>query len=136
MVAGYRVFVCDNMALSGDFNPLLAKHSKNFDLIESVSIGIDRIQRNWNPLRVDIDRKRNTLIDPDQARLLIYKAFANHKLPVSLFNTVAKTYEQESGEENTLWDIEQCFTGAFKNLKPIAHFQAASKLATALRLPA
>ena len=37
MVAGYRVFVCDNMAFAGDFNPLLAKHSKNLDLIESVS---------------------------------------------------------------------------------------------------
>jgi hypothetical protein len=48
MVAGYRVFVCDNMALSGDFKPLLAKHSKNFDLIEAVSMGVDRIQRNGN----------------------------------------------------------------------------------------
>lgn len=33
MVAGYRVFVCDNMALSGEFKPMLAKHTKNFDLV-------------------------------------------------------------------------------------------------------
>lgn len=59
MVAGYRVFVCDNMALSGEFKPMLAKHSKNFDLIESLSIGVDRIQRNWDPLRRVIDFKRN-----------------------------------------------------------------------------
>lgn len=26
MVAGYRVFICDNMAFSGEFKPLLAKH--------------------------------------------------------------------------------------------------------------
>ena len=136
MVAGYRVFVCDNMSLSGDFNPLLAKHTKNLDLIESVSMGIDRIQRNWSPLRAEIDRKRATLVDPEQARLLIYKAFAHHKLPVSLFNTVAKTYELESNDQETLWGIEQCFTGAFKTLKPIAQFQAASKLSKALQLPA
>src|SRR5215211_1725982 len=36
MVAGYRVFVCDNMAFAGDFQPMLAKHSKHLDLIESV----------------------------------------------------------------------------------------------------
>lgn len=45
MVAGYRVFVCDNMALSGDFKPLLAKHTKHLDLVESLSVGVDRIQR-------------------------------------------------------------------------------------------
>jgi hypothetical protein len=28
MVAGYRVFVCDNTSFQGDFNPMLQKHSK------------------------------------------------------------------------------------------------------------
>ena len=30
LVCGYRVFVCSNMAFSGDFTPVLAKHSKSF----------------------------------------------------------------------------------------------------------
>ena len=30
---GYRVFVCENMAFSGDFEPVLAKHSKNFSQV-------------------------------------------------------------------------------------------------------
>jgi hypothetical protein len=29
-VVGVRVLVCENMAFSGDFQPVLAKHSKNF----------------------------------------------------------------------------------------------------------
>jgi hypothetical protein len=29
MTCGYRVFVCSNMAFSGDFTPVLAKHSKS-----------------------------------------------------------------------------------------------------------
>jgi hypothetical protein len=29
MTVGYRVLVCDNMAFSRDFTPVLAKHSKN-----------------------------------------------------------------------------------------------------------
>ena len=34
MTVGYRVFVCENMAFSGDFQPVLAKHSKHFSLAE------------------------------------------------------------------------------------------------------
>jgi hypothetical protein len=32
MTCGYRVFVCSNMAFSGDFAPVLAKHQKSFSL--------------------------------------------------------------------------------------------------------
>ena len=44
MTCGYRVFVCSNMAFSGDFTPVLAKHSKSFSLIDCVSVGVDRMQ--------------------------------------------------------------------------------------------
>ena len=37
MTVGYRVFVCDNMAFHGDFTPVLAKHTKHFNLIDAVS---------------------------------------------------------------------------------------------------
>src|SRR5689334_17555017 len=32
VTVGYRVFVCENLAFSGDFSPVLAKHSKHFSL--------------------------------------------------------------------------------------------------------
>ena len=126
MVAGYRVFVCDNMSLSGDFNPLLAKHTKNLDLVESVSMGIDRIQRGWQPLREAIDYKRATHIEPDHAKLLIYNAFAHRLLPISLFREVSQEFG--TTPESTLWSLENNFTEAFKTLNPIAQFKAASKL--------
>src|SRR5207248_4094255 len=44
---GVRVFVCDNLAFQGDFTPVLAKHSKNFSIIDSLAIGVDRIQRSF-----------------------------------------------------------------------------------------
>jgi hypothetical protein len=132
MVAGYRVFVCDNMALSGDFRPLLAKHTKNFDLIEAVSMGVDRIHRGWEPLKEEIQRKRKTLLPADQAKLLIYNAFTRHRMPVSLFKTVATAYES-SQDETTLWSLENHFTEAFKKLTPIAQYQASAKLPKALQ---
>jgi hypothetical protein len=36
LTAGLRVFVCSNMAFSGDFAPVLAKHSKAFSLIDDL----------------------------------------------------------------------------------------------------
>ena len=50
LTVGYRVFVCDNMAFRGDFTPVLAKHSKNFSLVDALSVGVDRMQRNFEPM--------------------------------------------------------------------------------------
>src|SRR5437867_8124894 len=41
LTVGYRVMVCDNMAFHGDFTPVLAKHSKNFSLLDALSIGVE-----------------------------------------------------------------------------------------------
>src|ERR1700737_2440906 len=51
MTVGYRVFVCENMAFSGDFQPVLAKHSKHFRLLDALSIGVDQMQRNFDGMR-------------------------------------------------------------------------------------
>ena len=137
MTAGYRVFVCDNMALTGDFYPLKAKHTKNLDMVESVSMGIDRIQRNWQPLRQEIDRKRSTYLEEYAAKLLIFDAFTKHKLPVSLFNSVTRSFKETLDDGlTTLWNLENNFTEAFKMLKPTSQFEVAAKLPKVLQLPA
>jgi hypothetical protein len=55
LTVGYRVFVCDNMAFQGDFTPVLAKHTKRVNLVDILSIGVDRMQRNFEPMRKQID---------------------------------------------------------------------------------
>ena len=35
----------------GVYTPVLAKHSKNFSLEDSLAIGVDRMQRNFGPLK-------------------------------------------------------------------------------------
>src|SRR5205085_5454281 len=42
LTAGLRVFVCSNMAFSGDFTPVLAKHTKSYNLIDTLSSPIPR----------------------------------------------------------------------------------------------
>src|SRR5207249_6861134 len=42
LTSGLRVFVCDNLSFQGEFTPVLAKHSKNFSIVDSLAIGVDR----------------------------------------------------------------------------------------------
>ena len=132
IVSGYKVFCCDNLAFSGDFNPMLQKHSKNLDLIESVSIAIDRIQRQWQPLRTAIDFKRTHQLNDDVARNMFYRLFTDYKVPVSMFRTVHQEYfvnpSFEEFKPRTLWSFENAITTAFKKLKPIAQYEQTAKV--------
>jgi hypothetical protein len=132
MVAGYRVFVCDNMALSGDFKPLLAKHTKHFDLIESLSVGVDRIQRGFQPLRDAIDFKRSYKLRDEEARSLIYRAFMENRFPIKLLKVVHHEFfvapSHEEFKQQTVWSLENAFTTALKELKPVRQYEATAKL--------
>jgi hypothetical protein len=37
------------------FTPVLAKHSKSFSLIDCISVGVDRMQRNFEPMRRQVE---------------------------------------------------------------------------------
>jgi hypothetical protein len=55
MACGYRVFVCSNMAFCREFTPVLAKHTKSFNLIDTLAVGVDRIQRSFEPMRRQVE---------------------------------------------------------------------------------
>jgi hypothetical protein len=75
MTVGYRVLICDNMAFSGDFTPVLAKHSKNFNLIHSLEIGVSEMQRNFEPMTKQVAHWRESQLTDVCAKLIIYQAF-------------------------------------------------------------
>jgi hypothetical protein len=37
----------DVHTVAGSFTPVLAKHTKSFNLIDTLAVGVDRIQRNF-----------------------------------------------------------------------------------------
>src|SRR6516164_2590875 len=82
LTCAYRVFVCTNMAFSGDFQPLLAKHSKSFSLVDAISVGVDRMQRNFEPMRQQVEVWRQTELSIVTAKMIIYQAFIEGKLEV------------------------------------------------------
>jgi hypothetical protein len=131
MVAGYRVKVCDNMMFEGEFKPMLAKHTKGLDLIESVSIGVDRIHRGFEPLSRSIKTKRLTLISDDEARVLIYQAFLEEKFPITLIKDVHRNYFSPAYEEfgeRSLWSLENAFTESFKEIVPVRQYELTARL--------
>src|SRR5579862_1238763 len=101
MTVGYRVFVCDNMAFQGDFSPVLAKHTKRFSLVDAVSVGVDRMQRNFEPMRRQIDIWRSSQIEDQEAKLVIYQAFVEGELeaPKHLARRVHDLYFNPQFEE-------------------------------------
>jgi hypothetical protein len=140
MTVGYRVFVCDNMAFQGDFSPVLAKHTKNFSLIDAVSVGVDRMQRNFDPMRRQITKWKESLISEDEAKLVIYEAFVEEALeaPKHLATRVHDLYFNPQFEEfapRTRWSLANAFTSAFKELDPIPQFKATAKLGSFLVSP-
>lgn len=132
IVAGYKVFVCDNLSFAGEYKPMLAKHSKNLDLIESVSIAVDRLQRGWKPIREMIDFKRNHQLTDGKARDMLYQLFTDGKLPISLFRTTHKEFfikpSYDEFKPKTLWSLENAVTTAFKKLNPISQYENTAKL--------
>jgi Domain of unknown function (DUF932) len=103
MTCGYRVFVCSNMAFSGDFTPVLAKHSKSFELIDCVSVGVDRMQRNFEPMRKQVETWQRSELTDVAAKVVIYEAFVEGRLeaPKHLARTVHDLYFEPKYEEFT-----------------------------------
>jgi hypothetical protein len=57
------------------FTPVLAKHSKSFSLIDCISVGVDRMQGNFEPMRKQVEGWQRSELTDVTARVVIYEAF-------------------------------------------------------------
>ena len=131
---GLRVFVCENLAFHGEYTPVLARHSKRFSLEDSLAIGVDRMQRNFGPLKQQVEEWRVLQLSSAAAKLLIYQAFIEEAtgFPKYLARRVHDLYFEPVHDEfrpRTLWSLSNAFTSAFKELEPIPQYKATAKLA-------
>jgi len=134
LTVGYRVLVCDNMAFHGDFTPVLAKHTKYLSLRDTLSVGVDRMHRNFEPMQRQVAGWRASRLSDGAAKLTIYRAFIEGKLdaPKHLARRVHDLYFNSQIEEftpRTMWSLSNAFTSALKELDPIPQFKATAKLA-------
>jgi hypothetical protein len=115
--------------LPGGFGEAL----ENFSLEDSLAIGVDRMQRNFEPMRQQVEEWRSRQISTVAAKLIIYQAFVESELdaPKHLSPQVHDLYFRPTHPEfepRTLWSLTNAFTSAFKELDPIPQFKATAKL--------
>ncbi len=119
--------------VSGVFTPVLAKHSKSFSLIDCISVGVDRMQRNFEPMRKQVEAWQRSELTDVTAKVVIYEAFVEGKLeaPKHLARSVHDLYFEPKYEEfrpRTIWSLSNAITSASKELDPIPQFKATAKL--------
>ena len=114
---------------------MLAKHTKHLSLVDVLSVGIDRIQRNFEPMKKQLEAWKATRIPDEAAKSVIYRAFVQGELdvPKYLARRVHDLYFNPLVEEfapRTTWSL----SSAFKELDSIPQFKATANLASFLEL--
>lgn len=59
---------------------MLAKHSKSFSLIACVSVCVDRMRRNFEPMRKPVEAWLGFELTDVTAKVVIYEVFVEGKL--------------------------------------------------------
>ena len=54
------------------FPPVLAKHGKSFNLIDTLAVGVDRIQRTFEPMQRQMEPWRSSQITDEHAKLILF----------------------------------------------------------------
>jgi hypothetical protein len=93
----------------------------------------DRMQRNFEPMRRQVEQWRDQQLSMAAAKLIIYRAFVEGELnaPKHLAGVVHDLYFNPKYDEfqpRTMWSLSNAFTSAFKELDPIPQFKATAKL--------
>lgn len=138
-VAGTRVFVCDNLALSGDLIAISRKNTTRLDLGDAVALGIDKFAVQSAALEIQVARLEHTEITNGEAKRIVYDLFAARILPVRLFDDVNRFYFASTNatpdtEPRTLWGLHNACTRAIRDLTPVRGFHASAALGRAFEM--
>jgi hypothetical protein len=57
------------------FTPVLAKHSKSFSVIDCISVGVDLMQRSFEPMRKQVEAWQRSGLTGVNAKVAIYESF-------------------------------------------------------------
>jgi Domain of unknown function (DUF932) len=125
--AGVRVFVCSNLAFSGDAGTVVLrkKHSSRLDLTKVVPPAIDAYLEKANQFCLSIEDMKEYELSESRAKELIYDAFVqNPIMNRRMFPVIDTLYfrnDEQRGmfPDRTLWSLNNSFTQAVKTLPPV-----------------
>lgn len=136
-VGGARIFVCDNMAFSGEMTVLKHKHTWGFNLADLIRRGLELWQNKQVRMVGDIQRLSNIAITDEQAQAVLAKTvydgtvtFQTFKLAYDLFfERATRAPEQyQDCAPRTVWGLHNAFTRALKESTPNVAFNTTIEL--------
>ena len=137
IVAGSRVFVCDNLAFSGEFFCLRKKHTPNLDLGIHIGPAIDRFEENFDLLVGLTDHLKTVNLSDTQAKELMVDLCGAKLFPLRLLPEIRKQWLEPDYpvfEDRTAWSLYNAFTESAKVIKSTATMQRSlSNLTRTLR---
>jgi len=133
LAVGVKVFVCDNLAFSGDLIALRRKHTARFDLNADISRAVDRYQAHLGVLQEQIVTSQRTPLADLEAKALIVDAFRQEILPIRYFKPVTDIYYHPAPDmtdvrPRTRWGLHNAFTRCVRQMAPAPAFEATTAL--------
>jgi hypothetical protein len=133
LVGGTRVFVCDNLALSGE-KIAVHKHSRALHLANLIREGLSRWMDSYRRFEASIVNAEAREISDDEAKVKLFDLRYTGRLPVSIFDDAATNYFRatdlgyEDSRPRTLWGLHNACTRAVKALAPASQFRTLTDL--------
>jgi hypothetical protein len=132
IAVGVKVFVCDNLAFSGDLIALRRKHTAKFDLNADISRAVDRYQTHLLAFGRQLAELESRVLTDQEAKVLIHDAFADSLLPIRMFSVVSRTYftgqDFSDVAPRSAWGLHNAFTRAVRQMAPAPAFEATTGL--------
>ncbi len=125
VLTGARVFVCDNMTMSGDDGAVEFRriHSGRLDLDRDVRPVVSEFLLGADAWVGRLDKMKEVELSDDRAKAIVLDAFTGRKpvLPVRMLPEVARLYFEDDDQrakfpERTLWALDNAFTEAVKTV--------------------
>jgi hypothetical protein len=137
MVCGMRVFVCDNMALSGDSIILKRRHTRNLDVLYEMLGAVGKFVTRYATFQAQV-RDLNTLtLTDNEAKALIHDAFVKDIMPIRLLPNVSQAYFKPPHAEfqpRTAWSLHNAFTEVMKGMFLNRRMEATQRIGEMLGL--
>ncbi len=119
LVVGSQVFVCDNLAFSGEIR-IARKHTKNIgrDMPELVNVAIGRLSERWHSQDERIGRYQATEIAPCEAHDLVVRALDSRIITATQVPAVLKEWRaprHPEFQDRTAWSLFNAVTETLKD---------------------
>lgn len=132
LIVGTRVFVCDNLAFSGEVIALKRRHTSGLELDLEVKEGVKRFGEKFKEFQAGIQVQKELKLEDDAAKAIFYDVFKDRALPLKLLPTVHEAYwgEQSPFETGNLWSVNNALTEAAKKLNNAPRFRSLIQIGT------